>query len=93
MYLECISDGKPPPVVTWTKIGGPIGSVPYPAHQRLPIMNANRTAAGTYMCTAVNGIGKAATATRDLDVFCKMFVLLQPDCMMIYSYFEKVCQE
>ncbi|XP_068685522.1 hemicentin-1-like isoform X2 [Montipora foliosa] len=67
--LECISDGKPPPVVTWTKIGGLIGSVPYPVHQRLPIMNANRTAAGTYMCTAVNGIGKAARATRDLDVF------------------------
>ncbi|XP_068686464.1 hemicentin-2-like isoform X2 [Montipora foliosa] len=69
VYLECTSDGKPPPVVTWTKIGGPIGSVPYPAHQRLAIMNANRTAAGTYMCTAVNGIGRAATATRDLDVF------------------------
>ena len=72
MYLECnVSDGRPPPTVTWSKIGG-LSNVTYPPGQRLVIKNANRTEAGTYKCTADNGIGNPATATMVVNVLCKL---------------------
>ena len=69
MDLACTSDGTPLPIVTWTKISQAL-SDSYPSGQRLAITHANRTDAGTYVCTATNGIGKPAKATRHLNVFC-----------------------
>ena len=68
--LYCDSDGRPPPIVTWSKVGS-LSKNSYATGQRLNITNANRTEAGTYMCTATNGVGKKATATIQLSVFCK----------------------
>ena len=71
LHLECnVSDGRPPPTVTWSK-NGSLSNITYPPGERLAIKNANRTEAGTFKCTAGNGIGKPATATIDVDVFCK----------------------
>ena len=77
VHLECISDGRPPPTVTWSKIDGR-SNVTYPPGQQLIIRNANRTEHGTYMCTASNGIGRQATATIDVSVFCKFSALGEP---------------
>ena len=70
MDLSCRSDSRPPPVVTWFKTGG-LSHSAYPHDQHLTISNANRTEAGTYTCTAANGIGKKATAAMDVIVFCE----------------------
>ena len=70
LQLHCASDGRPPPTVTWKKIAG-LSNSAYPQDQRLTIRNATRTDAGVYRCTAVNGIGKQATASMHVDVFCE----------------------
>ena len=70
MDLFCRSDGRPPPIVTWFKTGG-LSHSAYPRDQHLIISNANRSEAGTYTCTAANGIGKKATASMDVIVFCE----------------------
>lgn len=70
MELACVSKGGPAPTVTWMKMGEP-SDVTYPTGQRLTIANANRTEAGTYRCTAANGIGKDASATVHVNMFCK----------------------
>ena len=71
MELDCIRVGRPHPLVSWAKINGKT-FVTYQDDQRLTIKNVNRTDAGTYRCTATNGIGKAATATRHVNVFCRL---------------------
>ena len=70
MHLECESDGRPPPTVTWLKRDGQ-NTIAYPSGEQLTIRNANRTETGVYTCSASNGIGKYATATRTVDVHCK----------------------
>ena len=70
MTLLCESDGVPVPTVTWLKIGG-VSNFSYPSGQRLIIRNVNRTEAGTYRCTASNGIGKTALDVMHVNVFCK----------------------
>lgn len=80
MELVCAADGRPRPVVTWTKIGEP-SSVVYPDEQKLIITNANRTEAGTYKCTATNGIGKEAAATIAVVIFCKFFLFALLDML------------
>ena len=77
VHLECVSDGRPLPTVTWSKIGG-LSNVTYPPGQRLTIRNSNRTEDGTYRCTASNGIGRQATAKIDVNVFCKFIALGEP---------------
>lgn len=73
MHLECESDGRPPPTVTWLKRNGQ-NTIAYPSGELLTIRNANRTEAGVYICSASNGIGRHATATRTVDVRCKYFL-------------------
>ena len=80
--LVCAADGRPRPVVTWTKTGEH-SSVVYPGGQKLIITNANRTEAGTYKCTATNGIGKVAAATIDVIMFCKFFLFALLDMLAI----------
>ena len=74
LSLECISDGHPPPHVTWAKVGG-LGGITNPVGQRLTIRKANRTEAGTYTCTSANGVGKPATAAMKVTAFCKYFII------------------
>jgi len=68
--IECISDGRPPPMVTWTKIGGLSNNI-HARAQWLTFRKASRNESGTYTCTAANGIGKQAIATVDVNVLCK----------------------
>ncbi|KAL9964707.1 hypothetical protein ACROYT_G028383 [Oculina patagonica] len=68
--LVCAADGRPRPVVTWAKIGES-SSLVSPDKDTLNITNANRTEAGTYRCTATNGIGKDAVATVKVIIFYK----------------------
>ena len=71
MHLSCITDGKPLPLVTWTKVGDIINAS-NPDGQWFTIKKAKTTDAGTYRCTAINGVGKPAVATRQVIVFCKL---------------------
>ena len=71
--LRCDTGGRPQPTVTWTKIGESSSTV-YPDRQTLIITNANRTEAGTYRCTATNGIGNSASAAIHVNIFCKYLI-------------------
>lgn len=73
MELRCVTDGRPQPTVTWTKIGES-SSTEYSDTQTLIITNANRTEAGTYKCTATNGIGDSASAAMHVNIFCKYLI-------------------
>lgn len=66
--LRCITDGRPQSIVTWTKIGESSNKV-YPDGQTLIIANVNRTEAGTYRCTATNGIGNSASVAIHVNIF------------------------
>lgn len=68
LALSCITDGKPLPLVTWTKVGD-ITNASNPDGQWLTIKKVKTTDAGTYRCTAINGVGKPAVATRQVTVF------------------------
>ena len=70
--LECRSDGHPPPIVTWKRIGGLTADITFKPGQRLTIKNASRSTAGDYLCTASNGIGDLQASTLiNVNVFCK----------------------
>ena len=40
------------------------------------VVDNNRSSAGTYRCTADNGIGTAPNRTIAVDVICKYFIFL-----------------
>jgi len=78
MQLFCEATGKPPPNITWTKVledgrnseilhRGPILDFP----------NINRTATGTYHCTANNGIGNEVSHAFQVNVTCKYFTVCE----------------
>ena len=71
IQLECRSDGRPSPTVTWRKNGGyPL--IKFKSGERLVIVNASRSDAGDYLCTAENGIGNVqVSAGINVNVFCK----------------------
>ncbi|KAM7440128.1 hypothetical protein ABFA07_010622 [Porites harrisoni] len=77
MTLLCESNGFPAPTVTWSKIGG-VSDFSYPSSQRLIIRNLNRTEAGTYRCTASNGIGKPALHVMHVSVFYPASIVRGP---------------
>ncbi|XP_067054748.1 peroxidasin homolog isoform X3 [Acropora muricata] len=66
---ECRSDGRPLPTVTWRKNGGyPL--IKFKSGERQVIVNACRSDAGDYLCTAENGIGNVqASAEINVNVF------------------------
>ena len=53
---------------------GESSSTEYSDTQTLIITNANRTEAGTYKCTATNGIGDSASAAMHVNIFCKYLI-------------------
>ena len=58
----CSAQGNPPAKITWTKDKRVVN---------VPLRNISREAAGSYRCTAVNGVGSPATADVFITVQCK----------------------
>ncbi len=75
--LFCEASGNPTPNIIWTKVlkddsdskvqhQGPTWDLP----------NINRTASGTYRCTANNGIGNPVSHKLRVNVLCKYITAL-----------------
>ena len=70
--LSCNASGKPPPIITWTRIGD---SKVFPQGSSISIVNVTRP--GTpdnmiqYQCTASNGVRSHAKAVANITVHCK----------------------
>jgi len=62
MSLECVAHGVPAPQIVWEKYGGQLPSGRYSLLLgQLFIGNVKKHDAGTYLCTASNGIGRQQT--------------------------------
>ncbi|XP_044164816.1 fibroblast growth factor receptor 2-like isoform X1 [Acropora millepora] len=59
--LKCLSEGNPPPIMTWTRLSD--NSV-----VTMPLTNIRKQDAGEYRCTADNGVGTPATRNVFIDV-------------------------
>ena len=70
--LSCNASGKPPPIITWTRIGD---SEVFPQGSSISVVNVTRP--GTpdnmiqYQCTASNGVKSPAKAVANITVHCK----------------------
>ena len=62
VILNCSAVGNPPASITWTKVKRVVN---------FPLRNISREAAGSYRCTAVNGVGSPATADVFITVQCE----------------------
>jgi len=71
--LTCEADGFPPPNILWTKVfgNGSDSNVLFSGTQYE--FSNNRTNAGTYRCTAENGIGSAVSQTVNVTVNCEYY--------------------
>ncbi|XP_069899461.1 ADAMTS-like protein 3 isoform X3 [Dipodomys merriami] len=62
--LQCPVGGVPPPAVTWSKRGGPLGyRVSLLPRGSLLLRNVSLEHEGTYVCTAANALGEAEAAS------------------------------
>ncbi|XP_069179322.1 protein amalgam [Procambarus clarkii] len=67
--LECEAEGNPHPVIRWSRQEGPLPSGQRTLQGRsLTLTEVDRHAEGTYLCSADNGIGEAASAAMTLTV-------------------------
>jgi len=70
LKLECLGEGNPTPIITWSRSQGRL--LPNEVETETgPILNFNsvgRQEAGRYQCTASNGVGQPAILTFDLHV-------------------------
>ena len=75
MTLFCEATGVPTPNITWTRVLED-GSNSEVLHQgpTWDSPNINRTASGTYRCTAYNGFGNEASQVFNVNVTCKYFI-------------------
>ena len=66
--LTCSATGEPPPTITWTKVldNGSDSVVLFTGEQFA--LSNNRSNAGTYRCTAGNGIGNPVNHTARLTI-------------------------
>ena len=70
--LSCNASGKPPPIITWTRIGD---FKVFPQGSSISVVNVTRP--GTpdnmirYQCTASNGVRSPAKAVANITVHCK----------------------
>ena len=84
MQLFCEATGKPEPNITWTRVLED-GSNDEILHQD-PIWdfpNINRTASGTYRCTADNGFGNPVSHKIEVNVTCK-YLTCPKHCLCTY---------
>ena len=72
LQLFCIASGKPAPNITWVKITSS-GSKSDVLHRGTTwdFKNISRTEAGTYRCTANNGVGNPVSRTLQVNVECE----------------------
>ena len=72
MTLSCNASGKPPPIITWTRIGD---SKVFPQGSSVSIVNVTRPGIPDnmiqYQCTASNGVWSPAKAVANITVHCK----------------------
>lgn len=74
MTLSCNATGKPTPNICWTKVedNGTDSALLLPAVEGKYVMsNIQRSANGTYRCTADNGVGAPVNRTVRVKVECK----------------------
>ena len=90
--LSCNATGRPTPTITWTKVedNGKDSAPLLPVVDgKYVLSNIQRTANGTYRCTAHNGVGTPVNHTVSVKVECKLFFLYSCDfnfqtSMMLY---------
>ena len=68
--LFCNSTGNPRPNITWTFLNGS-NSRNLPTGETLILSNVTRNQAGTYQCTAANGLMVPNTANVQVTINCK----------------------
>ena len=91
--LDCTAESKPPARFTWQKTGE-AGNVKTGTgtsdNNRLvyTIPTVNRRDAGTYRCTADNGIPSSDNSDQELVVFCKSVMKYRPEIMNTYPNFN-----
>ena len=72
--LTCTANGFPTPNITWTQVfdNGSDSNVLFTGQSGEPfVLLNNRNNAGTYRCTANNGIGSAVNHTVSVTVNCE----------------------
>ena len=76
IQLNCVADGEPKPNITWTKVfdNGTDSETLFPS-ENFELPN-NRSSAGTYRCTASNGIGNDVNHTATVVVNCEYFIAI-----------------
>ena len=80
--LSCNATGKPTPTITWTKVedngtdSAPLLTV---VDGIYVLSNIQRSANGTYRCTADNGVGDPVNRTVSVKVECKSSFLYSYD--------------
>mgnify|MGYP001798064406 CR=1 FL=1 len=67
-----MATGYPSPIVTWTKDGKSVG-----IDKNAIIVKSTRNNAGTYKCTATNGVKEPKTVTITVRILCKFIVILK----------------
>ena len=80
--LNCKATGIPMPNITWTKVEGNStdSAPPLPAVDgKYVLSDIQRSANGTYRCTADNGVGVPVTRTVNVKVECKSSFLYSCD--------------
>ena len=77
--LSCNATGIPPPDITWTRVEDDgTDSEPLETSGKYLLSNIQRSANGTYRCTAHNAVGVPVNRTVSVKVECKssFFVFL-----------------
>ena len=72
--LSCNATGKPTPNISWTKVednGTDSAPLPPLVGGKYVLSNIQRSANGTYRCTADNGVGTPDNRTVSVKVECK----------------------
>ena len=93
--LSCNGTGKPTPKIIWRKVedNGTDSAPLFPVVEgKYLLINIERSANGTYRCTADNGVGVPVNRTVSVQVECKSSFLYSYDfnfhiSMTLYRYY------